>query len=187
MEQKEVLLEMLKEYSHKKGKFTLASGKESDFFIDCKKTTLLATGHALCGEILFDEIRSLELWDAYGVAAVPLGACSLASAVSLISIQRGYPLDVFYVRKEKKDHGTGNLIESPVGYTSEIKENGHVILLEDVVTTGGSAIEAIRSMRNEGYIVDNVIALVDRLEGARENFESEDVELYSIYTRKDFE
>src|SRR3954471_1036100 len=98
------LIELLRQLSFERKRVTLASGKESDFFIDCKQTVLTAEGHALVGELLFEALDALPPCDA--IAGVELGGCPLASAVSLTSFQKGRPLDALYVRKEVKDHGS---------------------------------------------------------------------------------
>src|SRR5205823_502835 len=103
------LLELLRARSFARKKVTLASGRESDFFIDCKQTVLTAEGHALVGAEMFDALAKLPKADA--VAGVELGGCPLASAVALVSFQRGAPLDAVYVRKDAKDHGSKRLLE----------------------------------------------------------------------------
>src|ERR1700755_1370801 len=96
--------DLRRELSFERRKVTLASGRESDFFIDCKQTVLTAEGHALVGELMFDALDAFSGCDA--VAGVELGGCPLASAVSLVSFLRGRPLPALYVRKEAKDHGS---------------------------------------------------------------------------------
>ncbi len=102
-------LEICRERSFERKRVVLASGRESDFFIDCKQTILTAEGHALSGELLFELLAELPECDAVG--GVELGGCPLASAVSLVSFQRGRPLPALYVRKERKDHGSAKLVE----------------------------------------------------------------------------
>src|SRR5713226_4629919 len=104
------LLELLKELSYEKRKVTLTSGKESDFYIDCKRTALTAEGHFLIGRLLFAEVRR-QSPEARAVGGLTLGADPLASAVSLTSYLAGHPLPAFIVRKEPKGHGTGQWIE----------------------------------------------------------------------------
>ncbi len=172
------LLELLRTLSFRRGKVTLASGKESDFFIDCKQTVLTAKGHQLVAELMLDAFRHLQNIDA--VAGVALGGCPLASAVSLMSVQRGRPMDALYVRKEAKDHGSRRLVEGPV------KKGMRVVLLEDVITTGGSTWQAIETLRGEGVEVCAVIVLVDRLEGGVEAVRAQGFEVVTLYTRHDF-
>ncbi len=172
------LLELLRTLSYREGRVLLASGKESDFFIDCKQTVLTARGHHLAAELILDGIRHLHGIEA--VAGVALGGCPLASAVSLMSVSRGRALDALYVRKEAKDHGSRRLIEGPV------RSGMRVILLEDVVTTGGSTLAAIEVLRAAGVEVVAVAVLVDRVEGGVEAVRAVGVEVVTLYTRHDF-
>jgi orotate phosphoribosyltransferase len=172
------LLQMLKSMSFRRGQVLLASGKSSDFFIDCKPAALTARGHHLIGELMLDALRNLPKCDA--VAGVALGGCSLASAVSLMSHIRNRPIPALYVRKAAKDHGTKKLIEGTV--TPGMK----VVLLEDVITTGGSTVKAVEALRDAGVEVVGVVVLVDRLEGGVETLGREGLEVVSLYTRNDF-
>ncbi len=174
------LIELLTERSFERRRVTLASGKESDFFIDCKQTILTAEGHSLVGELMFAALEELGEVDVVG--GVELGGCPLASAVSLISFQQGHPLAALYVRKERKDHGSGKRIEGD----KTLKPGLRVALLEDVVTTGGSSLKALEVLREAGCEVAGIVALVDRLEGGRENIEAAGVKLISLATRDDF-
>lgn len=174
------LVELLAERSFERRRVLLASGRESDFFIDCKQTILSAEGHALVGALMFEALE--ELGDVDAVAGVALGGCPLASAVSLTSFQRGRPLPALYVRKERKDHGTAKLIEGD----KALRPGLRVALLEDVVTTGGSSLKALEILRESGCEVRGIIALVDRLEGGREAIEAASVKLVTLATRRDF-
>ncbi len=177
------LLEMLKERSFRYGEFTLASGKKSDFFIDCKRTVLTPDGHTLAGHVVLEAIERLaEERQVAGLAAVPLGGCPLAGAASLLAYQRGEPLQILYVRIERKDHGTGHRIEG----RQDLEPGASVVLVEDVITTGGSSIRAIDALREAGLTVESVVVLVDRNEGGRENLTEHGVEVRSIYSRDDF-
>jgi orotate phosphoribosyltransferase len=174
------LLELLKARSFARRRVRLASGRESDFFIDCKQTVLTAEGHALVGELMHGALA--QLGACVAVAGVELGGCPLASAVALVSFQRGAPVDALYVRKEAKEHGTKRLIEGDSGLAG----GAGVVILEDVITTGGSTLKAVGRLRDAGYEVRGVIALVDRLEGGREAIEAEGLRVLSLYTREDF-
>ena len=102
------LLKLLQERSFRRGEVILASGKKSDFFIDCKRTVMTAEGHMLAGQVVLDTIESLNDADsAMALAAVPLGGCPLVGATSLLAYQRGVALDILYIRPAQKDHGTG--------------------------------------------------------------------------------
>ena len=175
------LLDLLRTLSFERRKVTLASGKESDFYIDCKRTALTAEGHVLVGRLLFDRIRRLRpLPRAAG--GLTLGADPLASAVAYTSFLAGEPLDSFIVRKEPKGHGTGQWIEG----RKTIPDGSRVAVLEDVVTSGGSALKAIERCRAEKLEVVGCFALVDRMEGGREAIEAQGIPLDSIFTRGDF-
>lgn len=174
------LIQLLAERSFERRKVTLASGRESDFFIDCKQTMLTAEGHALIGELMFDLLAELPECEAVG--GVELGGCPLASAVSLVSFQRGRPLNALYVRKAKKDHGTTKLVEGD----KSLKPGLKVALLEDVVTTGGSSLKAVESLKAAGAQVVGIVALVDRLEGGAETIRASGLPLVTLATRKDF-
>ncbi|HEX6767675.1 MAG TPA: orotate phosphoribosyltransferase [Polyangiaceae bacterium] len=174
------LVELLRERSFERKKVILASGKESDFFIDCKQTILTAEGHALSGELLFELIRELPPADA--VAGVELGGCPLASAVSLVSFQHGKPLPAFYVRKERKDHGSAKLVEGDRSLRPGIR----VALLEDVITTGGSSLKAVDALKKAGAEVVGIAALVDRLEGGADTIRAAGLPLVSLASRRDF-
>jgi len=174
------LLELLRERSFARRKVTLASGRESDFFIDCKQTVLGAEAHALVGELMLDAASELPPCDA--VAGVELGGCPLASAVALTSHLRGAPKDAVYVRKDAKDHGSKRLVEGD----TQLSRGAALVILEDVTTTGGSTLKAVEKLRTAGYEVVGVVTLVDRLEGGREAIEAAGLPLIAIYTRNDF-
>ena len=175
------LLELLKRLSYERRQVRLASGRESDFYIDCKNTALTAEGHFLIGRLLFAAIRK-NAPSARAVGGLTLGADPLASAVSLTSYLAGHPMPSFIVRKEPKDHGTGQWIEG----RAALKPGWDVAILEDVVTTGASTLKAIERTELEGFKVAHAFALVDRLEGGREALESRGYRLASLFTRKDF-
>ena len=174
------LLELLRDRSFARKKVTLASGKESDFFIDCKQTVLTAEGHALTGELMLDAALAAGSFDA--IAGVELGGCPLASAASLTSFQRGAPKDAVYVRKDAKDHGSKRLVEGD----TRLAPGASLVILEDVTTTGGSTLKAVEKLRAAGYRVESVVTLVDRLEGGREAIEAAGLRFSAIYTRRDF-
>ncbi|MBS1149769.1 MAG: orotate phosphoribosyltransferase [Myxococcaceae bacterium] len=178
---RERLLALLTERSFKKQKVVLSSGKESDFYIDCKKTALLAEGHYLVGHLFFEAIRALAP-DAVAVGGLTMGADPLASAISLVSHTRGHPLHAFYVRKEPKGHGTGQWIEG----LSALGPGAKVAIVEDVVTTGASTIKAIERARAEGLEPVGVFALVDREEGGKEAVEKTGVKVNALFARRDF-
>ena len=175
------LLQLLTERSFERRKVVLSSGKESDFYIDCKRTALLAEGHYLIGRLLLDAVRR-EAPEAVAVGGLTLGADPLASAVSLTSYLAQTPLHAFIVRKEPKGHGTGAWIEG----RSLVEAGAEVAILEDVVTTGASTLKAFERAELEGLKPRHAFALVDRLEGGREAVEATGNRLFTLFTRKDF-
>ncbi len=140
--------------------FTLASGKTSNYYFNCKPTTLDPEGMNLIGEILFCMLADSEATASGGLT---LGADPLANALSVISYQKGKPIKSFIVRKDVKDHGTKSAVEG------DVQSSETVVILDDVITTGGSTITAIERAREAGLVVERVIALIDREEGGKEN------------------
>jgi orotate phosphoribosyltransferase len=175
------LLELLRALSFERRKVILASGKESDFYVDCKRTTLTAEGHVLVGRLLFDRVRRITPL-VRGVGGLTLGADPIASAIALTSFLEGAPVDSYIVRKEPKGHGTGQWIEG----RKTIPDGSRVVVIEDVVTTGGSALKAIERCRAEKLEPVACLALVDRMEGGREAIEAQGVPLQALFTRQDF-
>jgi orotate phosphoribosyltransferase len=175
------LLELLRALSFERRKVILASGRESDFYVDCKRTTLTAEGHVLVGRLLFDEVRKIRPL-VRGVGGLTLGADPIASAIALTSFLEASPVDSFIVRKEPKGHGTGQWIEG----RKTIPDGSRVVVIEDVVTTGGSALKAIERCRAEKLEPVACVALVDRLEDGREAIEAQGVPLRALFTRTDF-
>jgi orotate phosphoribosyltransferase len=175
------LLELLRTLSFERRKVVLASGRESDFYVDCKRTTLTAEGHVLVGRLLFDRVRRIAPLPR-GVGGLTLGADPIASAVAMTSFLEGQAIDSFVVRKEPKGHGTGQWIEG----RRTIPDGSRVVVIEDVVTTGGSALKAIERCRAETLVPVACLALVDRMEGGREAIEAQGVPLQALFTREDF-
>jgi orotate phosphoribosyltransferase len=174
------LLALLADRSFQEREVTLASGKKSNFYIDCKQVSLGAEGHFLVGQ-LFRAIIDDVAPTAEAVGGLTLGADPLVSATSLMSFLAGRPLAGFLVRKEPKGHGTGQWLEG----TSYLRPGMPVVILEDVVTTGGSTLKAIERARAAELDVVHVVALVDRLEGGREAVTAE-APLTSLFSRTDF-
>ena len=181
MSERNRLLELLTNLAYEKRKVVLASGRESDFYIDTKQATLTAEGHYLVGRLVLAEIRS-HFGNAQAVGGLTMGADPIASAVALTSWIQASPMPAFYVRKEPKGHGTNQWVEGKKG----LPQPAQVVVVEDVVTTGGSTLKAIERCRGEGLHVIGVVALVDREEGGREAVESAGVPLRSLFKRSDF-
>lgn len=187
MIEQDLLREMLLKKSYDKRKVTLASGKESDFYIDCKKTLLTAVGHRLAGMVLLRTINDRFLQQNHpigAVAGVELGGCPLASAVSLMSVTEmpGTCWPALYVRKQAKDHGTKTLVEAG-DLDGSSKDGLRVVLLEDVITTGGSTKRAIATLREWGANVVGVVCLVDREEEGRPIDVIDGVPVHHVFTR----
>jgi len=180
MSERNRLLELLTQLAYEKRKVTLSSGKESDFYVDTKQASLTAEGHYLVGRLVLAEIRA-HFHGAQAVGGMTMGADPIASAVSLTSWLQASPLPAFYVRKEPKGHGTGQWLEG----TKSLRPGMPVAILEDVVTTGGSALKAIARVREFGLKVQVVLGLVDREEGGREALERE-APLITLFRRQDF-
>jgi len=171
------LISFIREKSYRTGDFTLTSGKKSSFYIDLKTTTLHPEGARLIGQL------ACELLDETGikidaVGGLTLGADPLATAISLAALARGDVWPAFIVRKESKGHGTGRFIEG----VENLKATANVIVLEDVVTTGGSSIQAIEHLRDAGYHPVATLTVVDRNQGGREAIENLGVKFFSLAT-----
>lgn len=178
---RDLLLNLLVQHSYRKQKVVLASGKESDFFIDCKQTALKAQGHLWIGKLMLQAASNFAK-KPRAVAGVELGGCSLASAVSTVSALEGHPIDAIYVRKALKDHGAIKWLEG----AQELKPADPIVVLEDVITTAGSTLKAVEKIRAHGFDVVGVVALVDRLEGGTQALAQADLPFIPIYTREDF-
>jgi orotate phosphoribosyltransferase len=164
---------------------TLASGRTSNFYIDSKQVTLDAEGATLVGRCLHRAIQAYEAQSGRRMAAVgglTLGADPIATAISVASFLAGDPRPAFLVRKEPKGHGTQRFLEG----IDRVPEGTEVAVLEDVVTTGGSALRAAERVRAEGRVARVVFALVDRQEGGREALAAADLELVPLFARTDF-
>ena len=166
----EELLELLKKYAYKKGEFTLSSGKTSEHYVNCKPVTLTGRGLTLASLLMLKEI------DAGVVGGLTLGADPLVSGVSLISALDNRLVNALIVRKEPKGHGTEAWIEGMLP-----PKGTRVTVLEDVVTTGGSAIKAAEKLRDAGYEVKRVVSIVDRSEGGFEAIKEAGLELRSLF------
>jgi len=155
---KKLLIEKSVKYSNT-ADFKLASGRMSNFYVDCRKVTHNAEGKYLIGNIIFNMIKDLPI-DAIG--GLTLGADPIAAAVAYTAFLNKKPVNSFVVRKEQKEHGLKKLVEG------DVQAGSRVVIVDDVITTGGSTIKAITAARAEGLEVEQVIVLVDREEGGRE-------------------
>jgi orotate phosphoribosyltransferase len=175
------LLELLTQLAYEKRKVTLASGRESDFYIDTKQASLTAEGHFRVGRLVLGAVEK-NFPTAQAVGGLTMGADPIASATALTSWLQGRPLPAFYVRKEPKGHGTGQWVEGKKG----LPAGARVVVVEDVVTTGGSTLKAVERCRSEGLTVLGVVALVDRQEGGRQAVEAAGLALVPLFVRSDF-
>ncbi|HTN44418.1 MAG TPA: orotate phosphoribosyltransferase [Nitrospiria bacterium] len=156
--------------------FKLTSGQMSRYYVDCKKVTLDPKGAALIGRLVFERIKPLH---PQGVGGLTLGADPIAVAVALTSHLEGQPVPAFIIRKEPKGHGSRAWIEG------NLPEGAGVVVVEDVVTTGGSTLKAIERLKAHGCKILKVVALVDRQEGGREKIEASGYLLESLFTVDD--
>ena len=171
---KDELLYLLKTDAYKKGEFTLSSGKTSEHYVNCKPVTLTGRGLTLVSMSLLEEVKTPV------VAGLTLGADPLVAGVAVCSALDGRLVNGLIVRKEPKGHGTKAWIEGP-----EFKEGTKVTVLEDVVTSGGSAIKAAEKLRDAGYIVEKVVTIVDRQEGGEDAMKAAKLELKSLFLLED--
>ncbi|MBD2654596.1 orotate phosphoribosyltransferase [Synechocystis sp. FACHB-383] len=175
---RQYLLRLLAIHAYKEGDFILSSGQPSTYYINGKLVTLRAEGALAIGRLLLAELPAgIE-----AVAGLTLGADPIVSAVSTVSAYEEKPVAALIIRKEAKGHGTKAYIEGP-----ELAQGTKVVVLEDVVTTGKSAMLAVERLRDAGYQVDTVIALVDRQQGGREFYQSQGLGFQALFTIPDIQ
>ncbi len=173
---KSLLIELIHKHALQLGEFTLASGNKANFYLDCRKLTLTGEGANVIAAGMIEAMK--DDWpDAVGGMAI--GADPITAAIVTCAWQQDRDLLGFIVRKQAKEHGTGKQVEGPV------QSGQRAVIVEDVVTTGGSSIKAIQYAREFGLVVDKVIAVVDREQGAAENFAQHNVQLHSLLTLSD--
>jgi orotate phosphoribosyltransferase len=175
------LLDILKDKAFQKKSVTLASGRQSNFYIDVKRVSLSAEGAVLIGQGIFDKIRN-HFPSAKAVGGLTLGADPIVTAVAYASFLAQSPLDAFIVRKEPKGHGLNQYIEG--GHA--LQSDSEVVIVEDVVTSGASGLEAAKRASERGWKVLGIISVVDRQEGGRQAIESCGYSFYSLHTKGDF-
>lgn len=177
-ERREELLELIRETSLEFGDFTLTSGKKSKYYIDARLTTLDPRGSFLIGNLILDTLEEKGI-RADAVGGLSLGADPISTAVSLISHIRKAPMRALMIRKEAKGHGMQKRVEG------ELNAGDSVVVVEDVISTGGSTMAAIEAVEAEGATVAVVVAIVDRLMRGRETIESRGYEVEVLYTIRD--
>ncbi len=174
------LLEMIRARSMRLGKFTLASGRESDLYLNLKPTMMDPRGARLCAEAFLARIPPGTDY----VGGIEMGAVPVTAAMAAISDVHGSPVRTFFVRKAVKDHGTRQLVE---GLTDgETLQGKRVLVTDDVATTAGSVLQAVEAARAAGAIVTDALVIVDRQEGGSENLAAHGVKLHSVFVGDDF-
>ena len=171
-EQRQLLLELLATRAYRHGNFTLASGRTSSHYVNCKPVSLSGLGLALLSAQMLDLVEP----SAVAVAGLTLGADPLVSGVAQAAALAGQALDALIVRKEAKGHGTGAWLEGPLP-----EPGSRITVLEDVVTTGGSSLKAVKQLREAGYVVERVVTIVDRQEGGLAAMQEAGLELRSLF------
>lgn len=175
MDSRSHLIDLLATRSARRGSFTLASGRQSDLYIDCRPTTMHPEGLAAIGPLGLHAIGECG-WTPSSVGGLTLGADPVSYAIAYASQLAGIPVRAFTVRKEAKTHGTGKVIEGA------FESGDRVVVVEDVITTGGSALRAVEAVRAAGATVLGVLAVVDREEGGREAIEAQGLEVVALVT-----
>lgn len=171
---REELLSLLKEKAYRHGEYTLSSGRKSEHYVNCKPVTLTGRGLTLASIMLLEHVEQ----ESVAVAGLTLGADPLVSGIAVICGLDKIKLDALIVRKEAKGHGTGAYIEGSLP-----EEGAQITVLEDVITTGGSAIQAVKRLRDAGYVVNRVVSIVDRQENGEADtaMKLAGLELKSLY------
>ena len=177
-EERNELMDIIRELSYEEREVTLASGRKSNFYFDGKQTTLHKTGGLLVGKAFWDIVKTFD-GPIDGVGGLTLGADPIATATSIAAALEGTPVHAFIIRKEPKGHGTGQWLEG----RKNLPAGSRVVIVEDVTTTGGSSIKAVERAQEEGLVVLGIITLVDREEGAQENITAEGQVLKAVFTR----
>jgi orotate phosphoribosyltransferase len=172
-QERQLLLDLFCQLAYKEGDFVLSSGQRSSYYINGKQVTLHPQGALAVGRLLLSQLPM----DTQAVAGLTLGADPIVSAVSVVSALENRPIPALIVRKESKGHGTMAYIEGP-----SLPAGAKVVVLEDVVTTGQSAMKAVERLRDAGYQVEQVIALVDRQQGGAEFYESAGLNFQPLFT-----
>ena len=169
---RQVLLDRLAREAYRTGQFTLASGLTSEHYVNCKPVALSGSGLALLGPAMLAMVEK----EASAVGGLTLGADPLVSGVAMAAAQQGRDLNALIVRKQAKGHGTGAWLEGPLPEAGAL-----VTVLEDVVTTGGSSIQAVNQIKEAGYSVQRVITIVDREEGGQQAMDQAGLQLVSLF------
>jgi orotate phosphoribosyltransferase len=175
------LRDIIHRRSFGRGDITLASGRKSDFYFNLKPTMLDAEGAALLAELTLDALAGEQI---DYVGGLEMGAVPLAGAIAQLSFMRGQPIQAFFVRKKPKDHGAKLSVEGLA--PGESLAGKRVVIVEDVTTTGGSAIKAVDAVRESGAEIVMVFTMVDREEGAADNFREAGLDFRSLFKAAEF-
>lgn len=173
------LVQLLREKSYRRMRVVLASGRESDFYVDARQTTLHAEGSWIIGSLIHEALRP----EVVGVGGLTMGADPIASAVATVSWSRGKPVHAFIVRKEPKGHGTQTWVEG----RANLPAGSPVAIVEDTTTTGGSLLKAVDRAEADGLRVVQCFTVVDREEGAAEALAARGFELHALVRRRELE
>lgn len=175
---REKLLDLFSHLAYQEGDFVLSSGQRSSYYINGKQVTLHPQGALALARLLLPLLPE----DTQAVAGLTLGADPIVSAVSVVSVYENRAIPALIIRKEAKGHGTMAYIEGP-----SLPPGAKVVVLEDVVTTGQSALKAVERLQAAGYTVDRVISLIDRLQGGGELYQSAGLQFVALFTIKDLQ
>ncbi len=175
---RQVLLDLIVRYAYVEGDFTLSSGAKSSYYINCKQVTLRAEGALALGRLLLNLLPKNTI----AVAGLTLGADPMVSAVSVVSAYENKPIPALIIRKKPKGHGTQAYIEGP-----SLDTGAKVVVLEDVVTTGGSALTAVERLQDAGYEVIQILSLVDREQGGGELYQSKGIDFKALFSIREIQ
>jgi orotate phosphoribosyltransferase len=175
---RQYLLDLFCEVAYREGDFTLSSGQRSSYYINGKQVTLHPQGGLAMGRVLLELVPA----DTEAVAGLTLGADPMVTAVSVVAAYEGRSLTALIVRKEAKGHGTQAYVEGPT-----LPPGSPVVVLEDVVTTGQSALKAVDRLRQAGYTVSQIIALVDRQQGGAELYQQQGLQFQAVFSIQDIQ
>ena len=175
---RQILLDLIVKYAYVEGDFTLSSGAKSSYYINCKQVTLRAEGALALGRLLLQLLPDRTS----AVAGLTLGADPMVSAVSVVSAYEDRPLPALIIRKKPKGHGTKAYIEGP-----SLAPESNIVVLEDVVTTGGSALTAVERLQDAGYRVTQILSLVDREQGGSQLYQSKGIKFQALFSIKEIQ
>ncbi|MEM9587999.1 MAG: orotate phosphoribosyltransferase [Planctomycetota bacterium] len=173
------LMDLIREHALQRGEFTLASGKKASYYLDCRQVTLHPKGAGMIAAGMLELIKASQPMPS-AVGGMAIGADPITASIVMLAGQQDLPLRGFMVRKEPKGHGMGKQVEGPVSAGEE------VVIVEDVITSGGSALKACDAAEAFGLKIQRVIGIIDRLAGGQEAFARRGLELVTLTTIRDF-